>query len=104
MTRKEKAESIFEAIDSLTEACGVIKYDCDACGGCPISGICLEETTLDVIVDFLSAATIEDFLNYAYNEAEHYQWDNMTFSERVEQIEADIANDARQDEAVYGKE
>ena len=70
----------------------------------PISGICLEETTLDVIVDFLSAATIEDFLDFADNGADGYQWNNMDGFDRKEAIEAELANDARQDDEVYGKE
>ena len=89
----EKAKVIAKAIEDMFEACLYIKEDCEACGDCPVHGICLYDTPFIEVADFLHDGVIKDFLKYAYNgEAEAYRYENMSEDERRWNDLSELAN------------
>ena len=76
------AKEISRGIDTLFEACENVR-DHDGCAECPITFMCLNdpEVCFMDIVDSSSAATWDEFYNYA---------DNVTFSE--EDLDAQYAD------------
>ena len=66
------AREISSAFDLIFEACNNVK-DHDACEGCPLSSLCLDDPEVSVLDlgDLVSASSWDEFLSYA---------DNATFS------------------------
>lgn len=91
-------KTICKSIADLMEACWFIREDCEACGDCPIDGICLADTTFEQVADLLGEGSIKDFLKYAYGgEAEAYRYEHMNEHERYWNDMSEIANLERSD-------
>lgn len=76
------AREIGNALDLIATACEEIK-DHDRCEDCPLSHVCLEDTSESFIdiADLISPLSWDEFLNYA---------DNVTFKD--EDLEAQHAD------------
>lgn len=86
------SKTIVKSIEDLMEACWYIR-DQEACGGCPIFGICLKDSSFEEVADLLGEGSIKDFVRYAYNgEAEAYRYENMSEFERYWNDMSEIAN------------
>lgn len=92
------SKTIVKSIEELFDACAFVREDCEACGDCPIYGICLEDTSFVEVADLLSEGSIKDFLKYAYGgEAEAYRYEQMTEDELRWNYESEKANLERSD-------
>lgn len=92
-----ESKTIVKSISELIEACWFIK-DNEACGDCPIFGICLNDTPFEEVADLLGEGSIRDFLKYAYDgEAEAYRYERMSEIERYWNDMSEIANLERSD-------
>lgn len=73
------AREIAKAFDLIFEACNEIKEH-EACEGCPLSFLCLEDPEVSVLDlgDLISASSWSEFLTYA---------DNAEFSEEQKKVQ-----------------
>lgn len=87
-----KAREIAKGIEEMFEACDFIQ-NYEACGDCPIYGVCLNDTPFNEVADYMYEGVIKDFIDYAYNgEAEAYRYEHMTEEERRWEYDAEQAN------------
>lgn len=75
------AKEISRAFSLIFEACNNIK-DREACDGCPLSFLCLDDPEVSVLDlgDLMSASSWDEFLQYA---------DNVEFSEEQRRVQYD---------------
>lgn len=91
-------KTIAKAVEELMEACWYVSEECEACGDCPLFGICLNDSSFEEVADLLGEGTVKDFLKFAYGgEAEAYRYENMSEDERWWNDMSEIANLERSD-------
>lgn len=90
--------TIAKSVADLFDTCAYVREDCEACGDCPLSGICLEYTPFLDVADLLYEGSVKDFMKYAYGgEAEAYRYEQMTEDELRWNYESEKANLERSD-------
>lgn len=90
------ARAIYRAIDELYQNCDTIKNSNEGCEVCPLNTYCIEDTTLMGMALDVPYERIDDFIETANEVTGYSPYDSKEAWEDYQ------ANEARQDDAVYG--